>query len=159
MNITQRNQMVEQNMNLAYHVANKFNCKRISQDDIKQVAMIGLIKAVEKFNPNKGKFSTYACKVIKNEIINEIKRANRFPAEMADDEMNQLESDTLSPADKEYFMFELESKLDHQEFVAVTMQFLEGCTQKEVAEEIGCSQGQVCRIIKKAKKKIKLFYR
>lgn len=46
-------------------------------DDYFQVACLGLYKALEKFNPDKATFSTFAFKVMQNEVRQEIKKLNK----------------------------------------------------------------------------------
>ena len=63
--------LVESNLNLVHHVIHK-KCRNIGRneyEDIYQTGVIGLCKAVEKFDPTKGfAFSTFAARCITNEI-------------------------------------------------------------------------------------------
>jgi RNA polymerase sigma-B factor len=63
-----RNEIVEEYMGLAAHIAQRF--KRVgSDDDIRQSAMIGLVKAVERFDPDYGvSFATFAGSTIEGEL-------------------------------------------------------------------------------------------
>ncbi len=64
-------QLVEQNLNLVRSVAGRFSGFHCEWDDLFQLGCIGLVKAVQRFNPSfKVKFSTYAVPM----IIGEIKR-------------------------------------------------------------------------------------
>lgn len=70
-NIALRNRLVELNLGLARGIAHK-----ISQDtkehyeDLEQVAMLGLIAAVERFNPTIGlQFSTFAVPTIQGKVL------------------------------------------------------------------------------------------
>jgi len=66
-----RNEIVSRNLYLAEIISKKFVNRGIDYEDIYQVASIALIKAVERFNPNKGvKFASFATPT----IIGEIKR-------------------------------------------------------------------------------------
>ncbi len=69
--IDNRNVIVNQYLYLADAISRKFTNRGIDYDDIRQVAAIALIKAVERFDPEKGvKFISYATPT----IIGEIKR-------------------------------------------------------------------------------------
>jgi RNA polymerase sigma-B factor len=63
-----RNQLVERHMGLAAHIANRFR-RQGSDDDLRQVAMVGLVKAVDRFDPEYGAaFSAFAGRTIEGEL-------------------------------------------------------------------------------------------
>lgn len=63
-----RNDLVESHMGLAVHIAKRFSRKSVD-DDLRQVAMIGLVKAVDRFDPDHGAaFSTFAGRTIEGEL-------------------------------------------------------------------------------------------
>lgn len=64
-----RNQLVERHMGLAAHIANRFRRQGGSDDDLRQVAMVGLVKAVDRFDPEYGAaFSSFAGRTIEGEL-------------------------------------------------------------------------------------------
>lgn len=66
---TLRNQLVERHMGLAAHIANRFRRQAGSDDDLRQVAMVGLVKAVDRFDPEYGAaFSAFAGRTIEGEL-------------------------------------------------------------------------------------------
>jgi RNA polymerase sigma-B factor len=63
-----RNELVERHMGLAAHVARRYSRSR-PDDDLRQVAMIGLVKAVDRFDPERGvAFSSFAGRTIEGEL-------------------------------------------------------------------------------------------
>lgn len=61
--------MIESNYGLVHACANKFRGRGVEYDDLFQAGCIGLIKAADKFDPDRGfAFSTYAVPVILGEI-------------------------------------------------------------------------------------------
>jgi RNA polymerase sigma-B factor len=64
-----RDQLVTQHENLVRFLASKFANRGEPLDDLIQVGMIGLINAIDRFEPDRGiKFSTYATPTIVGEI-------------------------------------------------------------------------------------------
>lgn len=64
-----RNQLVVNHLNLVRYLASKFMNRGESLEDLVQVGTIGLIKAIDRFDPNRGlEFTTYATPTITGEI-------------------------------------------------------------------------------------------
>jgi RNA polymerase sigma-B factor len=64
-----RNELVERHMGLAVHIANRYRRTSVNDDDLRQVAMIGLVKAVDRFDPDYGaSFSAFAGRTIEGEL-------------------------------------------------------------------------------------------
>lgn len=64
-----RDTLIKENMGLVYAVARRFLGRGIEQEDLFQIGSIGLIKAVDKFDPSfEVRFSTYAVPMITGEI-------------------------------------------------------------------------------------------
>ncbi len=64
-----RDGLVEQHLPLVEHLARRFRNRGEPYDDLVQVATIGLIKSVDRFDPERGvEFSTYATPTIVGEI-------------------------------------------------------------------------------------------
>jgi RNA polymerase sigma factor (sigma-70 family) len=66
-----RNKLVEKNVNLAYKIAHQVHRQsRHDFEELKQEALLSLIKVVESYNPNIASFSTYAMVRIKGRLYN-----------------------------------------------------------------------------------------
>ena len=64
-----RNQIVEEHMGLAVHIAKRYNVRAGRDDDIEQVAMLALVKAVDRFDRTMGvPFAAFAGRTIEGEI-------------------------------------------------------------------------------------------
>ncbi len=64
-----RNQLVERHMGFAAHIAGRFRRTAVRDDDLRQVAMLGLVKAVDRFDPEYGStFSAFAGRTIEGEL-------------------------------------------------------------------------------------------
>ena len=64
-----RNTLIEHNLRLVAHIAKKFDGVGDDKDDIISIGTIGLIKAINTFDPEKGtKLATYAARCIENTI-------------------------------------------------------------------------------------------
>ena len=64
-----RNRIVEEYMGLAIHIARRYNAGVGRDDDLEQVAMLALVKAVDRFDPDVGvPFSAFAGRTIEGEL-------------------------------------------------------------------------------------------
>ena len=72
-----RNELVEKNIKLAYFVAARFQNCGIEYEDLVSICFLGLIKAADTYNPERSKFSSYAYRVMENEVLQEIRRVKR----------------------------------------------------------------------------------
>ena len=64
-----RNALIERHVGIAYHLAGRYRHRGVANEDLEQVAMIGLLKAVERFDPEHGSsFSSFATPTILGEL-------------------------------------------------------------------------------------------
>ena len=65
-----RNKLVEHNLRLVAHIIKKYYGAQGDQDDLVSIGTIGLIKAINTYNPDKKiRLSSYASRCIENEIL------------------------------------------------------------------------------------------
>ena len=215
-----REELVQGNLKLVLSVIQRFSGRGESADDLFQVGVIGLMKAIDHFDLNVGvRFSTYAVPMIIGELRRHLRdysavRVSRslkdvaYRAMQAREELTKkldreptideitkrldlprttvvmaLESvvepislyepifsdggDTIYVMDQigdsnsendwldELVLKESIQQLAPREKNILTLRFLRGKTQMEVAREIGISQAQVSRLEKAALGKIK----
>ncbi len=65
----EKNELIEQNLRLVHACAHRFTGKGVEYDDLYSAGCVGLVKAVNRFDPSLGfRLSTYAVPVILGEI-------------------------------------------------------------------------------------------
>ena len=170
-----RQQMIQGNLRLVLSVVQKFASRGENLDDLFQVGCIGLIKAINTFDPSKKiKLATYASRCIENEILMYLRRNSKTRMEVSIDEPlnvdwdgNELllsdilgtEEDTIyrdleSEAERKLLVRAIQ-RLGRRERAIIKMRFGLGTpdgeekTQKEVADMLGISQSYISRLEKK----------
>ena len=168
-----RDILVERNLRLVAHVVKKYQGLPDDLDDLISIGTIGLIKAINTFNPEKKiKLATYASRCIENEILMHLRKTANLKSEVSFDEpLNTdwdgnelLLSDVLSSeADQVGQRLEQDAEraslrrsveqLSPRERQIMELRFglLDGVerTQKEVADAIGISQSYISRLEKR----------
>src|SRR5664279_907476 len=62
-------ELVRRNQNLLHHILKRFSYASEPYEDLVQVANLGLIKAAQRFDPDRGaRFSTYATAIVDGEL-------------------------------------------------------------------------------------------
>lgn len=171
--------LIERNLRLVVYIARKFDNTKIPIEDLISIGTIGLIKAVNTFDPDKKiKLATYASRCIENEILMYLRKNNKLKKEISLDEPlnkdwdgNELllsdilgtDDDIISKnieeeVDKE-LLAEAMEKLSNRERTIVELRYglttgLEK-TQKEVADTLGISQSYISRLEKRIIKRLK----
>ena len=65
-----RQKLIEHNLRLVAHISKKYYADENDRDDLVSIGTVGLIKAVDSFDPTKGiRLSSYASRCIENEIL------------------------------------------------------------------------------------------
>jgi RNA polymerase sporulation-specific sigma factor len=171
--------LIERNLRLVVYIARKFENTGIGIEDLVSIGTIGLIKAINTFDPNKKiKLATYASKCIENEILMYLRRNNKTRVEVSFDEPlnidwdgNELLLSDILGTDNDMIYKYIEDEVD-RELLDTAMKRLsqrERCiiklrfglnggvekTQKEVADLLGISQSYISRLEKKIIKRLK----
>ena len=171
--------LIERNLRLVVYIARKFENTGIGIEDLVSIGTIGLIKAVNTFDPKKKiKLATYASRCIENEILMHLRRTNKTKVEVSFDEPLNIDwdgnelllSDVLGTendliyksieeeVDKTLLRLALK-KLNSRE--KKIMEFRFGLrdgkekTQKEVADMLGISQSYISRLEKRIIKRLR----
>ena len=82
-----RSTLIEHNLRLVVYIAKKFDNTGVGVEDLISIGTIGLIKAINTFNPvKKIKLATYASRCIENEILMYLRRNSKTKLEVSIDE-------------------------------------------------------------------------
>lgn len=82
--------LVVKNMPLVYYIIKHDYPRYIGDEDILQCGLLGLTLAAKRYDPSKGKFSSYARKDIHGEINREIQRRNIDKITVSLDQMQEI---------------------------------------------------------------------
>lgn len=173
--------LIEHNLRLVVYIAKKFDNTGVGVEDLISIGTIGLIKAINTFNPvKKIKLATYASRCIENEILMYLRRNSKTKLEVSIDEPlnvdwdgNELLLSDILGTDEDVISRRLEdeveitllgkaiNKLTPREQTIIRLRFglnsAEGKekTQKEVADLLGISQSYISRLEKRIMKRLK----
>ncbi|GIM47462.1 RNA polymerase sigma factor [Collibacillus ludicampi] len=171
--------LIERNLRLVVYIARKFENTGINIEDLVSIGTIGLIKAVNTFDPEKKiKLATYASRCIENEILMFLRRNNKIRTEVSFDEPlnvdwdgNELllsdvlgtENDTIYRNIEEQvdrnLLYKALEKLSERERKIMELRFglQDGkeMTQKDVADLLGISQSYISRLEKRIIKRLR----
>lgn len=175
-----RDKLIVHNLRLVAHIVKKYNMVDKETDDLISIGTIGLIKAIDTFDNEKGiRLATYASRCIDNELLMMLRSNKRLNKEVflqdpigSDREGNEInlldiieENDTnivegIILEDDIKKLYSVISKvLTDRECEIICLRYgLENkkeVTQREIAMKLGISRSYVSRIEKKALKKLK----
>lgn len=174
-----RSELIERNLRLVVYISKKFENTGINIEDLISIGTIGLIKAINTFNPEKNiKLATYASRCIENEILMYLRKNNGRKTEISIDEPlnvdwdgNELLLSDILGTDNDMIYQNIENEVDKQ-LLTIALETLSerernimelrfgmkhrsSKTQKEVADLLGISQSYISRLEKKIIAKMK----
>ncbi|MBQ5399500.1 MAG: RNA polymerase sporulation sigma factor SigE [Ruminococcus sp.] len=171
--------LIVHNLRLVVYIAKRFETAGANIEDLISIGTIGLIKAVNTFNPEKNiKLATYASRCIENEILMFLRKSSQLKNEVSIDEPlntdwdgNELLLCDVLGSDPDIINRDMEtelecrqlldavSRLNSRECLIMELRFgLNGKqehTQKQVADYLGISQSYISRLEKKIIKRLK----
>ena len=174
-----KNKLIEHNLRLVAHVIKKYYSANISQDDLISIGTIGLIKAINSFDADKGtRLATYAARCVENEILMNFRAVKKTAHDISiyepidtDSEGNPLTlMDIISTEDEiveDIYKLSMIKKLNREvnniknqrEKTIIILRYgLDGnkpMTQLEVSKLLGISRSYVSRIEKKVLNSLK----
>ncbi|MGE5614486.1 MAG: RNA polymerase sporulation sigma factor SigE [Bacillota bacterium] len=165
--------LIERNLRLVVYIARKFENTGVGVEDLVSIGTIGLIKAINTFNPSKNiKLATYASRCIENEILMYLRRNNKIKTEISIDEPlnvdwdgNELLLSDILGTENDVIYRSLEDEVDREllntamkklstrekKIMELRFGLVNGVekTQKEVADMLGISQSYISRLEKR----------
>ncbi len=177
--VNAKNELIEHNLRLVAHIIKKYYSSSVQQDDLISIGTIGLIKAINTFDSDKGtRLATYAARCIENEILMQFRAQKKTSQDISvnepidtDSEGNPLTlMDIISTEDEiveDIYKITMLKKLstevgrikDPREKSIIMMRYgLDGMrpmTQLEVSKKLNISRSYVSRIEKKALKELR----
>lgn len=177
-----KNKLVEHNLRLVAHIIKKYYHCVGDQDDLVSIGTIGLIKAVNTYNPEKKiKLSSYASRCIENEILMHFRNSKKSSQDISLNEAIDSDKDgnplTLMDimATEDCIIDDIDTKinleklydymnevLNDREIEILTLRFglnnRTPLTQREIAKLLDISRSYVSRIEKKALQTLRKRY-
>lgn len=174
-----KEKLIVHNLRLVVYIAKRFETGGANIEDLISIGTIGLIKAVNTFNPTKNiKLATYASRCIENEILMFLRKSSQLKNEVSIDEPlntdwdgNELLLCDVLGSEPDIINKNIEteiecnsllnaiSNLNNRESLIMELRFgLNGKkehTQKQVADLLGISQSYISRLEKKIIKRLK----
>lgn len=175
-----RDKLIEHNLRLVAHIVKKYNMIDKETDDLISIGTIGLIKAIDTFDEEKGiRLATYASRCIDNELLMMLRSGKRLSKEVylydpigSDREGNEINLlDIIEEAEMDIVenivleddikkLYSMISKvLTDREREIICLRYglsnHQEVTQREIANKLGISRSYVSRIEKKALKKLR----
>ncbi len=175
-----RDELIESNLRLVAYVVKKYRKENKDSEDFISIGTIGLIKAVNSFNPDKNiRLATYAVRCIENEILMVIRAEKKLVNEVSleepigkDAEGNEISLIDILANDEESVFLEalkgihqqklygaINSCLTKREKEIILLRYglldKNPIPQREVAKKFGISRSYVSRIEKRALEKLK----
>ena len=171
--IEARNELIERHLPLVRAVARRFTDRGEPLEDLVQVGSVGLIKAVDRYDPGRGSsFAAYAIPTILGEIRRHLRdsahllRAPRAPREEAPLRSVPLDLEARAARDpaaerrlelgEERVLLEQGLRtLARRERRIVRLRYFGGLSQRRIAAELGLSQVHVSRLLEQSLGKLR----
>ncbi|MDF2842290.1 MAG: sigK [Herbinix sp.] len=175
-----RDKLIEHNLRLVAHIVKKYNMIDKETDDLISIGTIGLIKAIDTFDDEKGiRLATYASRCIENELLMMLRGGRHLSKEVflydpigSDREGNEInlldiieeteidivENIVLEDDIKKLYSMIGQVLTDREKEIICLRYGLSNrkeVTQREIANKLGISRSYVSRIEKKALKKLR----
>ncbi len=174
--------LIEHNLRLVAHVTKKYYSMTADSDDLISIGTIGLIKAVNSFDYEKGtRLATYAARCIENEVLMHLRAQKKNAQDISMSEPIDSDSDgnPLTFSDVVYVDDTIADDIDLGEKTQQIYEFVSNIknraekeiiilryglyntkplTQREVAQRLGISRSYVSRIEKRVLERMREMF-
>ena len=174
-----KSQLIERNLRLVVYIARRFENTGVGIEDLISIGTIGLIKAINTYQPAKNiKLATYASRCIENEILMHLRKTANLKSEVSFDEPlntdgdgNELLLSDVLGSDENLVGLQLEQAAERatlrrsveqlapreRQIMELRFGLVDGVehTQKEAADALGISQSYISRLEKRIIRQLK----
>lgn len=175
-----RNILVEYNLRLVAHIVKKYNNFERDTDDLISIGTIGLIKAINTYDIEKGnRLVTYASRCIENELLMMLRQERKFSKEFSlyepigtdkegneinlldivENKENDIAGHIVLEDDIKHLYHSIQTTLEPRELQVLSLRYglfgKQPFTQREIAQKLKISRSYVSRIEKKALQKLR----
>lgn len=174
-----RTTLIEHNLRLVSHIIKKYYAGYDEQEDLVSIGTIGLIKAIDSFDCDKGvRLATYAARCVENEILMYFRAKKKEAGNLSVNEPidTDSEGEPLTIIDTIYCDDTISDDIDLKNKTRALYRFVEEIeddrereiiirryglynqkelTQREIAAEMGISRSYVSRIEKRVLEQLK----
>lgn len=175
-----RNILVEYNLRLVAHIVKKYNNFERDTDDLISIGTIGLIKAINTYDIEKGnRLVTYASRCIENELLMMLRQERKFSKEFSlyepigtdkegneinlldivENKENDIAGHIVLEDDIKHLYHSIQTTLEPRELQVLSLRYglfgKQPSTQREIAQKLKISRSYVSRIEKKALQKLR----
>lgn len=174
-----RTTLIEHNLRLVSHIIKKYYAGYDEQEDLVSIGTIGLIKAIDSFDCDKGvRLATYAARCVENEILMYFRAKKKEAGNLSVNEPidSDNEGEPITIIDTIYCDDTISDDIDLKNKTATLYKFVEEITddrdrdiiirryglynqkeltQREIAAEMGISRSYVSRIEKRVLEQLK----
>ncbi|MCB5247494.1 MAG: sigma-70 family RNA polymerase sigma factor [Candidatus Cloacimonetes bacterium] len=153
----ERDRLIESHIRLAYKFALGFRNRGLPLEDLRQEALLGLLEAAERFEPERGwNFSTYAGHWIKKRLLAALakeKTATWGTEQLGETDVAAPESPELGNSQDQALTFPKSMPADERRVVLLSVN--KGLPLKEVANRLGISVERVKQLRGKALRRLR----
>jgi len=153
-----RDQAIERNLPLVRALVRRFSRSPEQTDDLMQAGAIGLIKAVDGFDLQRGDdLGAYAVPTIVGELRRHQARRGSVATAMFDDDaaLHAAPESELGRSDTRLALHGAFRLLTRREREVVALRFYRDLTQQDIAARLGLSQAQISRTLSTAFAKLR----
>ena len=168
----EKERLILDNLRLAGFMAQKYKSTGIDFEELISIGYMGLVKAANSYQPERGKFSSLACQTIYRDIMYCIRkrkhsihcisldseRCNRDGDSYSLQESLGTEDPDIQRLNNTGLYEDMMSCLNRKERLAIELVVVHGEKQRTAAEQMGVSQAYASRLCRTGLEKMRKVY-